>query len=533
VRRAGSPKPSGATSSLVTASSPGPPGRRHGDRRPASPAASCLKRCRLRPRQYSNSTKDRNNARHSDFDTASRIPPQNVELEQALLGAVLINNDALHRVSDFLKPVHFAEPVHRRIFELCVELIGAGKTATPITLKTFLPSDIDVAGLTISQYLARLAAEATTVINAADYGHEIRELAARRDIIAAGEDLIEAGHEPGGLNSRMIATGAIERMDEIVAVDGRAHKTRFTIGEAADDAITHIAALMQNPNQRTVTWGLCELDKMAPVLEPGNLVVFAGRPGMGKTGVVLSSMVRAARKGFHALFFNLEMTARSLTLRALTDIAYDYRLPISYSDAARGKIENDEYDRIEDARRILETLPIVIEEQPALSVSQIAARTRKEQQRLERQGAALDIVVVDHVHIMAATNRYAGARVHEVSEISAGLKALAKELHIPVLALAQLNRAVEGRDNRRPELRDLRDSGSIEQDADAVIFAYRPEYYLEKPCDDPGDDVLRQESLSKVRHCLELNVAKQRNGPTGTVHARFDAACNHLDDLTT
>jgi replicative DNA helicase len=212
---------------------------------------------------------------------ASRIPPQSIELEQAVLGAILINNDAFHRVSDFLEPRHFAEPVHRRIFELCVESIAADRAATPITLKTSLPPD-EIAGLTPMRYLARLAAEATGVLMVVDYGREIRELAARREIIAAGEDLIETGHEPGGLTSRMVATGAIERLDEIVAVDGRVHATRFEIGRAADDAITHVADLIQNPGRRTVTWGLHELDKMAPVLKPGNLVVLAGGLGWAR-----------------------------------------------------------------------------------------------------------------------------------------------------------------------------------------------------------------------------------------------------------
>jgi replicative DNA helicase len=233
------------------------------------------------------------------------------------------------------------------------------------------------------------------------------------------------------------------------------------------------------------------------------------------------------------LFFSLEMTAAELTIRAIADLCYDPRQPISYSELQRGNITDADWDRIEDARRLLHTIPFVIEEQPALTVSQIAARTRKEQQRAERQGAALDIVVVDHVHRMAATNRYAGNRVHEVSEISAGLKDLAKELRIPVLALAQLNRAVEGRDNKRPQLSDLRDSGSIEQDADAVIFAYRAEYYLGKPEDDPEEEAKRIKDLESARHLLELNVAKQRSGPTETVIVRFDAACNHIDDLAT
>jgi replicative DNA helicase len=190
------------------------------------------------------------------------------------------------------------------------------------------------------------------------------------------------------------------------------------------------------------------------------------------------------------LFFSLEMTAQELANRAIADLCYDPR-PIAYRDLERGDITDADYDRIEDARRLLHTIPFVIEEQAALTVSQIAARARKEQQRLERQDATLDIVVVDHVHIVAATNRYAGARVHEVSEISAGLKALAKELRIPVLALAQLNRQVENREEKRPQLADLRDSGSIEQDA--VIFACRAEYYEQIPCDNPEDEVLREQ----------------------------------------
>jgi replicative DNA helicase len=466
-------------------------------------------------------------------EAVGRTPPQNIELEQALLGSILINNDALHRVSDFLEPRHFAEPIHSRIFQACGELICAGKTATPLTLKTLLPAAIDGTDLTASKYLARLAAEATSVIMVEDYGREIRELAARRAIIATGEDIIDAGYDTGRLNARLVASGGIERLDEIVAVDGRAHATRFEIGRAADDVITHVADLIQNPGRRAITWGLRELDKTAPVLKPGHLVVLAGRPGMGKSAVALASMLRAARNGFRVLFFSLEMTAQALANRAIADLCYDPRQPISYFDLERGDVIDADWDRIEDARRLLHSVPFIIEEQPAVTVSQIAARARKEKQRLERQGATLDGIVVDHIHIMAATNRYAGSRVHEVSEISAGLKALAKELRVPVLALAQLNRAVEGRDNKRPQLSDLRDSGSLEQDADAVIFAYRPEYYLDKPCDDPGEEVVRRERLSEVQHKLELNVAKQRNGPTGTVVVRFDAASNHIDNLAT
>jgi replicative DNA helicase len=234
---------------------------------------------------------------------ADRVPPQNVDLEQAVLGAILINNDAFHRVSDFLEPRHFVEPLCGKIFEICRELIGADKSATPLTLKTFLPTDIGIEGLTGSQYLARLAAEATSVVMIADYGQQIRELAARRDIIALGEDLIEAGQDTSQLTARVVATGGIERLDEIVAIDGRAHATRFEIGRAADDVMSRVAEILKDGGPRTITWRLSELDKLAPCFKPGSLVILAGRPGMGKSGVAVATMMRAARYGgFRVLF---------------------------------------------------------------------------------------------------------------------------------------------------------------------------------------------------------------------------------------
>jgi replicative DNA helicase len=315
------------------------------------------------------------------------------------------------------------------------------------------------------------------------------------------------------------------------------------MGRAADEVVERLAEMIKNPGRRTsVPWGLEELDKAAPCLKRGDLAVLGGRPGMAKTGSALSCSLRAAKYGYQILFFSLEMTADALTNRAIADLCYDCSRsiadlcrerpqPIAYFDIDQGKITDADFDRIEDARRLLHTIPFVIEEQPALTVQQIAARARKEQQLLERKEILLDLVVVDHMHLVRPSNRYSGHRVHEVSEISAGLKALAKELHVPVLALAQLSRLVEGRDDKRPQLSDLRDSGSIEQDADAVIFVYREEYYLKKRRDDAGEEEARLARLGEVNNLLEFIIAKQRHGPTDTVRVFFDVASNHIDNL--
>jgi replicative DNA helicase len=471
-----------------------------------------------------------------------RIPPHNLELEQALLGAIFVNNDAYHRLPDNLEPKHFFEPLHQRIFQICRELIYAGKVASPITVKSFLSPDQQIAGLSISQYLARLAAEATTVINAIDYGLTVRVLAARREVIALSEDLSEACHEMTADESlRVIATGGIERLDEIASIGTYVKATRIEIGRAADEAVDRLAERIKNPGAQTGTpWAVTAIDKVAPCLQRGDLTVFAGRPGMGKTGIAVSCCLRSAKRGYRIAFFSLEMMGVAIATRAISDLCYDRPVidfrrersgPIPYFDIAYGTVEPRDFDRIEDARRQLQSLPFIIDEQPALTVGQIQTRARREQQRFERKGQTLDLAVVDHVQLVRASNHYKGHRVHEVTEISGGLKALAKELHIPVLALCQLNREVENREDKRPQLSDLRDSGSIEQDADAVIFVSREEYYLKNPEKDEAKEAKRLADLGKAHNRAELVVAKQRHGPTGSVRIFFDAASNHVDNI--
>jgi replicative DNA helicase len=472
---------------------------------------------------------------------ASSLPPNrtlpcNIELEQALLGAILVNNDAFHRVSDFVEPRHFFDQFHQKLFEIAASLIRVGKTATPITLKTFLSGDTDIGGLTVSQYLARLAAEATSVINAADYGQEIYELASRRALINIGEEICSASYDSTPVSrARLIASGAIEALDGVVTSHVDAHLARVHIGDAATEAMRRLSDAMQNPGKLCgLSWGLKTIDERTGGLCDADLIIVAARPSMGKTGLMLSTALRVTKSGHPVLFFSLEMTAAPLSDRAITDIAYDRRQPIPYFDMKRGIISVSDYDRLEDAARHLRELPLMIEQQPALSIAQISARARKYQQFLERKRQKLGLLVVDHIHIVRPSAEYRGRRVDELTAISADLRALAKELNVPVVALAQLSRQVEGRDDKRPQLSDLRDSGSIEQDADLVVFLYREEYYLERKLHDGLSQHEKhrvQARLFEVKDHLEFIIAKQRNGATGAWTIFFDAACNHIDDL--
>src|SRR5262249_23296863 len=256
-----------------------------------------------------------------------------------------------------------------------------------------------------------------------------------------------------------------------------------------------------------------------------------GRPGMGKTGLAVSSALQSARAGNHVLFFSLEMTATSLADRVLSDLCFDRNERIPYFDISNGHITNEQAERVIDVSRTLGMLPLKMEQQAWLTVSQITARARKYKQALERDGKTLELVIVDHMHIIKPSERYSGNRVGELTEISGGLKTLAKELNAPVVALAQLSRQVENRDDKRPTLSDLRDSGSIEQDADLIVFLYREAYYLERTVCSGAEEEKRLARLREVRHLLEANIAKQRSGPTGLVSLFFDIASNAVRDM--
>jgi replicative DNA helicase len=476
----------------------------------------------------------------TDRTPAFRASPHNIEVEQALLGAVLVNNEAFYRVSDFLNPDHFFEPIHQRIYELAAGLVRAGKIATPVTLKTFLPADLDVAGLTASQYLARLAAEATTVINAEDYGRTIYDLALRRSLITIGEEMVNEAYDAPVDSSPRDQIEAAERNLYELAETGRYDGGFQRFAQALTIAVDMAARAYQRDGRLSgLATGLRDLDRMMGGLQPSDLVIIAGRPGMGKTALATNIAYNIARawrgevrpdgrivaaNGGMVGFFSLEMSAEQLATRIISE-----QTEIPSYRIRRGEIDPSDFDRIAEAAREMETTPLYIDETGGLSIAQLAARAR----RLKRQ-RGLDVMVVDYIQLLQGSSRRAvEGRVHEVTEITTNLKALAKELNIPILALSQLSRQVENRDDKRPQLSDLRESGSIEQDADVVMFVFREEYYLKNREPRAGTEEFFkwQADMEAVHGRAEVIIGKQRHGPTGMVPLQFKADVTRFSDL--
>ncbi len=481
-------------------------------------------------------------ARKQAADTTPpfRTAPHNIELEQALLGAILVNNEAYYRVSDFLEPTHFFEPIHQKVFEVAASLIRIGKTATPITLKTFLPPDIDIAGLTVSQYLARLAAEATTVINASDYGRNIYDLAIRRSLIGIGEAMVNTAYDAGVNERPQDQIELAERSLYELAETGRYDGGFQRFAEALTTAVEMAAHAYQRDGKLSgLATGLKDLDRMMGGLQKSDLVILAGRPGMGKTALATNLAYNVARSwegsvradghiestnGGIVGFFSLEMSAEQLATRIISEQSEipSYRI-------RRGEIEPGDFDRIAGVAKEMEQIPLYIDETGGLAIAQLAARAR----RLKRQ-RGLDLLVIDYIQLLqGSTRRASEGRVQEVTEITTSLKALAKELNIPIIALSQLSRQVENRDDKRPQLSDLRESGSIEQDADVVMFVFREEYYLRNREPRPGSDehFKWQAEMEAVHGRAEVILGKQRHGPTGTVGLQFKADVTRFSDL--
>ncbi len=469
-----------------------------------------------------------------------RAPPHNIEAEQALLGAILVNNEAFYRVSDFLEAKHFFEPIHQRIFELAGGLVRANKLATPVTLKTFLPPDFDVAGLSLNQYLARLAAEATTIINAEDYGRTVYDLSVRRDLIAIGEEMVNTAYDAPVDATPASHIEEAERKLYEIAETGRYDSGFQRFAQALTTAVDMAArAYQRDGNLSGLATGLTDLDNRMGGLQQSDLIILAGRPGMGKTALATNIAYNVAKawvgetradghmgtvNGGIVGFFSLEMSAEQLATRILSE-----QSGIPSNKIRRGAIEEGEFEKIKDVSIQLQNLPFYVDETGGLSIGQLAARAR----RLKRQ-RGLDLMVIDYLQLLQGSSRRANdSRVQEITEITTRLKALAKELNVPILALSQLSRQVESRDDKRPQLSDLRESGSIEQDADVVLFVFREEYYLEnkKPREGTAEFAEWEKQITDAHGKAEVIIGKQRHGPTGTVALQFEADVTRFASL--
>jgi replicative DNA helicase len=466
-----------------------------------------------------------------------RVAPHNFEAEQALLGAILLNNRAYERVSEFLRPEHFADPVHGRIFAASGKLIERGQMANPVTLKSYFEADGGLAEIGGTPYLAQLANAVVSVINAEDYGKLVFDLHLRRELIGLGEDIVNSAFTLDLDSSAMDQVGGAEARLYDLATTGQIEGGFETFNAVLISAVASAEAAHKRQGKLSgVPTGLIDIDSKLGGLHESDLLILAGRPSMGKTALATNIAFNAARSyreetdalgrkkgvdGAIVAFFSLEMSAEQLATRILAEQA-----EIASHKIRQGELGNDEFERLVVAAQDLHRLPLFIDDTPALTISAVRTRAR----RLKRQHG-LGLIVIDYLQLLRGSSSQSENRVQEVSEITRGLKALAKELDVPVIALSQLSRAVESREDKRPQLSDLRESGSIEQDADVVMFVFREQYYLERA--EPGkrpdesDEKFNdrhakwQQRCEEVWNTAEVIIAKQRHGPVGTVRLSF------------
>ncbi len=468
-----------------------------------------------------------------------RVPPHNIEAEQALLGAILVNNEAYDRLSSFLEPIHFFDALHGRVYEAAAKLITAGHLASPVTLKNFFERDEALTEIGGPQYLARLAGAATTIINVEEYGRTIYELAIRRELIQVGSSIHNRAYDAPVDDTPSQQILEAEQALYQLAEQGKYEGGFRGFHEALKGAIDMAAAAYERDGGLSgISTGLRDLDKMMGGLQPSDLIVLAGRPSMGKTALATNIAFNAAKayKAEHHAdgtvdvkdgaivgFFSLEMSSEQLATRLLAE-----QSGVPSESIRRGRIQEEEFHSLVEASRELQSIPLYIDDTGGLTIATVAARAR----RLKRQ-RGLGLLVIDYLQLLAGSGKSGENRVQEVTQITTGLKALAKELNVPIIALSQLSRQVEARDDKRPQLSDLRESGSIEQDADVVMFVFREEYYVQRrePREGTPEYLAWQEEMNQVHALAEVIIGKQRHGPTGTVKLQFEANVTRFADL--
>ena len=480
-------------------------------------------------------------------DVRLREPPHNFEAEQALLGAILVNNNAYQRVSEYLRPEHFADPLHGKLYDSLSRLIERGQVVSAVTLKTYVEQDEAMKAAGGAAYLARLAAASVHVVDAAGFGQAVHDLYLRRQLIDLGEGVVNGAFAGDVDETALQQIETAEKKLYDLATTGQTEGGFKPFRAALTEATVAAEAAYHRVGQLTgIATGLVQLDQLLGGLHRSDLLILAGRPSMGKTALATNIAFNAARAyreeivdgapkavdGAVVGFFSLEMSSEQLATRMLSEQA-----EIPSEKIRKGELNSSDFDKVLSVSHDLEHLNFFIDDTPALSIAALRTRAR----RLKRTHG-LGLLIVDYLQLLAPAGKTRQEnRVQEVSEITRGLKTLAKELDVPVLALSQLSRAVEQREDKRPQLSDLRESGSIEQDADVVMFVYREEYYLTRS--EPTRRAEESDQKFNERHegwrqrCeqtygkAEVIVAKQRHGPTGKVSLAFEGQFTKFDNL--
>ncbi len=458
-------------------------------------------------------------------DDAKELP-NNIEAEQSVIGSILVSNEIFDEIHTILSHINFYDPMHQKIFNAIETLIYKGMLANPITLKNYFEKENDE--INVPEYLVKVTKFSTSSRQAIEYSRIIYDMFVRRELIKISENTIDTAKQ-NDLN--ISGKSIIENSEKLLfdlAEKGSLNSPLMKFDEAMKYTIEMASNAYKNEEGIVgVPTGLTDLDDRLGGLHKSDLIIIAGRPSMGKTALATNIAFNAAQnlqstgKKSSIAFFSLEMSSEQLSTRILAE-----QSKIKSNDIRRGRISEDQFDKFIKTSKNISELPLYIDETPAISIAALSNRAR----RIKRL-FGLDMLVVDYIQLMRATNNKDG-RVQEISEITQGLKAIAKELAIPVLALSQLSRAVEQRDDKQPQLSDLRESGSIEQDADVVMFVYREGYYLERKEPRPAtvEHAEWQAKMNEVSNFAEIIIGKQRHGPTGNVQLEFDAMFTKFKD---
>jgi replicative DNA helicase len=453
--------------------------------------------------------------------------PNNIEAEQAVIGSILVSNDIFDEISTIISSINFYDPMHQKIYEAIESLVYKGMLANPITLKNYFEDEKD--DLNVPEYLVKITKFSTSVRQAVEYSKIIYDMFVRRELIKISEQTIDSAKlNELDTNGQTIIENS-ERLLFDLAEKGSFNSSLVKFDEAMKQTIEMASAAYKNEEGIVgVPTGLRDLDDKLGGLHQSDLIIIAGRPSMGKTSLATNIAFNAAQKlqdsgkKSSIAFFSLEMSSEQLSTRIISEQAR-----ISSNDIRRGRISDEQFDKFLETSKNIAELPLYIDETPAISIAAMSNRAR----RIKRL-FGLDMIVVDYIQLMRGTTFNKDGRVQEISQITQGLKAIAKELAVPVVALSQLSRQVEQRDDHKPQLADLRESGSIEQDADVVMFVYREGYYLSRkePREATVEHAEWQAKMNEVAHLAQIIIGKQRHGPIGNVTLEFEERFTKFKD---